>query len=71
MAMIEPRDDKTRPHDPDPPVEADPGRSIERERQDHVIDDASRESWITQLLRGLRLSRRPNAGHDKKGRRTP
>ena len=68
MAMNEPRDDEARP--PDHEGEPDPGRSIERERQDEVLDGASRESWIAQLLRGLRMSRRPNAGHDKKGRRT-
>ncbi len=69
MTTTEPRDDEARP--PDAEGEPDPGRSIERERQDKVLDGASRESWIAQLLRGLRMSRRPNAGHDKKGRRTP
>jgi hypothetical protein len=67
----EQRGNETRPPNRDAPVEADPGRSIERERQDQVLDSAARESWISQLLRGLRLSRRPDAGHDKKGRRTP
>jgi hypothetical protein len=66
MATTEPRDDETRP--PDREGEPDPGRSIERERQDKVLDGASRESWIAQLRRRLQMSRRPNAGHDKKGR---
>jgi len=69
MATTEPRDDKAPPTDRSPPFEPDPGRSAERERQETAIVGASRESWITQLLRSLHLSKgRPKPGHDKSGR---
>ena len=43
------------------------GRSVERARQDDVIDQAAhRESWIAQLLRGFKLSKgRPKPGDRK------
>jgi hypothetical protein len=69
MTTTEPHDDKTRPSDRTPPLDPDPGRSAERERQDEAIASSSRESWITQLLRSLHLSKgRPKPGHDKAGR---
>jgi hypothetical protein len=35
----------------------DPGRSAEREAQDHVIDHAARgESWLQQIWRAVRAS---------------
>ncbi len=71
MATTKPRHDKTRPPNAGPPPESDPGQSAERERQDQAITDASRESWVSQLLRSLRLSGRPKPGHDKKGRGAP
>jgi hypothetical protein len=70
MATTEPRHDTQRA--PDHSLsEPDPGRSAERERQEKAMTRASRESWIAQLLRSLRLSKgRPNPSDDK-ARRTP
>jgi hypothetical protein len=66
MAKREPVPGATRPQDRSPPGEPAGGRSAERERQEQVIAGAARESWISQLLRSLRLSKgRPKPGHDK------
>lgn len=48
----------------------DEGRSAERARQDEVIEKtASKESWIAQLLRALKLSggRPSSGGRDRNG----
>ena len=69
MVQTEPPHDPTRRPDGSPPPEPDPGRSAARERQERAITRASHESWISQLLRSLHLSKgRPKPGHDKAGR---
>jgi hypothetical protein len=65
MGTNDQRHDATRPPDRSP-VEPSSGQSAERERQEDVITRASRESWISQLLRSFRLSKgRPMPGDDK------
>jgi hypothetical protein len=66
MATTDPKHDTTQPPDSGRPLESSTGQSVERERQEEAITRASRESWLSQLLRGFRSSKgRPKPGDPK------